>query len=269
MQTTESKRGMARVAAVRRRRKIRRIMNNYGNYILAAAVAVVVIVGVSILAAVFSAAGQMAAEAESTETAKPEEIRVIIIEPDKAAGEEVSIDDTYPFNIMSRDWGGEDLVGFKSYQIPQEFEEDGGCFPDVMQKYTYIICQQAGVEFSKALAVIEVESGYTWDAAGDTADIGYMQIVPKWHEDRMERLNCQNLLDPFQNVRVGIDYLAELLEKYNGSYEKALTAYQYGANGAYKYWFSAGVDASPYAKEVLAVADRIETEMEVGSSGNK
>ena len=223
----------------------------------------VVIVGVSILAAVFSAAGQTAAEAESTETTKSEEIRVIIVEADKAAGEEASIDDTYPFNIMSRDWDGEDLVGFKSYQIPQELEEDGGYFPDVMQKYTYIICKQAGVEYSKALAVIEIESGYQWDAVGSGGDIGYMQIVQKWHEDRMEKLNAGNMLDPFQNIRVGVDYLAELLDKYNGSYEKALTAYQYGPSGAYKYWFSAGVDASPYAKEVLAKAARIEEEMGV------
>lgn len=259
------RRSVARFAALRRRRKIRHFVNRYSNYILAAAaaVAVVVIVGVSILAAVFSSKGQTAAEAESTETTKPEEIRVTIIEPDKETREEESSDNTYPFNIMSRDWDGEDLVGFKSYQIPQEFEENGGCFPDVMQKYTYIICKQAGVEYSKALAVIEVESGYTWDAAGNTADIGYMQIVPKWHEDRMERLNCQNLLDPFQNVHVGVDYLAELLDRYGGSYEKALTAYQYGPTGAYKYFFSAGVDASPYAKKVLAVADRIEAELEV------
>lgn len=254
---------MAKYAAVRRRRKIRRFVNRYGNYILAAAVAMVVIVGVSILAAVFSADGQTAA-AEQTDTAEPEEIRVIIIEQDKPEAE-ASIDDTYPFNIMSKDWGAEDLVGFKPYKIPQEYEADGGCFPDVMQKYTYIICQQAGVDYSKTLALIEIESGYHWDAVGNTADIGYMQIVPKWHKDRMERLNSQNMLDPFQNVRVGVDFLAELLEKYNGSYEKALTAYQYGTSGAYKYWFSAGVDASPYAKEVLAVADRIEAEMEVAA----
>ena len=255
---------MARVAAVRRRRKIRRIMNNYGNYILAAAVAVVVIVCVSILAAVFSAKGSTA-EAGSTETAEPEEIRVIVIEADKPAGETTaaSIDDTYPFNIMSRDWDGEDLVGFKAYQIPHELEVDGGSFPDVMQKYTYIICNQAGVEYTKVLAMIEIESGYQWGAVGSGGDIGYMQIMQKWHEERMEKLGCGNIYDPFQNIRVGVDYLAELLEKYGGSYEKALTAYQSGPSGAYKYWFSAGVNASPYAKEVLAKAARIEEEMEV------
>jgi soluble lytic murein transglycosylase-like protein len=164
---------------------------------------------------------------------------------------------------MSRDWDGEDLVGFKAYQIPHELEVDGGSFPDVMQKYTYIICNQAGVEYTKVLAMIEIESGYQWGAVGSGGDIGYMQIMQKWHEERMEKLGCGNIYDPFQNIRVGVDYLAELLEKYGGSYEKALTAYQYGPSGAYKYWFSARVNASPYAKEVLAKAARIEEEMEV------
>lgn len=234
-------------------------MRNKSNYVIAAAVAAVVIVCVSILAAVFSAKGENIEE--ETPEAMPEVIEAITTQPET----EVSVDNTYPFNIMSRDWGAEDLVGFRSYQIPQEYEADGGCFPDVMQKYTYIVCNQAGVEYTKVLALIEVESGYKWDAAGDTTDTGYMQIVQKWYEERMDRLNCYDLLDPFQNVRVGVDYLAELLEKYGGSYEKALTAYQYGASGAYKYWFSAGVDASPYAEEVLAVADRIEAEMEVAA----
>lgn len=256
---------MERLAAVRRRRKFRRIANDYGNYMIAAAVLVAVIVLVSILAAVFNAKGQTADADQPEKVVENTVDKVLITTETEAAAGENGIDYAYPFNIMSQDWGAEDLVGFVPYQIPQELEMDGGCFPDVMQKYTYIVCNNAGVDYTKALALIEVESGYQWDAVGDSEDTGYMQIVQKWHEDRMERLNCQNLLDPFQNVRVGVDYLAELLEKYGGSYEKALTAYQYGANGAYKYWFSAGVDAPPYAKEVLKTAARIEKEMEVAA----
>lgn len=130
-----------------------------------------------------------------------------------------------------------------------------------MQKYTYIICNQAGVDYAVVLAMIEVESGYRWDAVGMGDDVGYMQVVQRWHEDRMERLGADNLLDPFQNVRVGVDFMKELLEKYGGSYEKALTAYQYGSTGAYKHVFSAGLDCSKYAEDVLEVADRIRTEL--------
>ena len=252
---------MARLAEVRRRRKIRRFMNNYG--MIAAALLVIAVVAVSILAAVFSAQEK---RANADQPDKPQNVdEMCITEAPEAAARETeskSLDDTYPFNIMSKDWGAEDLEGFTAYQIPQKYEEDGGCFPDVMQKYTYIVCNNAGVDYATVLAIIETESWYHWDAIGKAQDKGYMQIVQKWHEERMERLNCQDLLDPFQNVRVGVDYLAELLEKYNGSYEKALTAYQYGQNGAYKYWFSAGVDASPYAKEVLKKAERIQAEME-------
>lgn len=248
---------MAGLAAVRRRR-LRHIMAGYGNYMIAAAVFVAGVVAVSILAEVFASKGPavVADQPEAVEIAATEEIA--------EAGS--SIDDTYPFNTMSRDWGAEDLVGFRAYQIPQDYEAGGGCFPDIMQKYTYIVCTQNGVDYATVLALIEVESGYKWNAAASGA-AGYMQVMRKWHKDRMDKLNCYDLLNPYQNVSVGVDYLAELLEKYNGSYEKALTAYQCGASGAYKYWFSAGVNTSPYARNVLEIAARIEAEMGVGADG--
>lgn len=176
--------------------------------------------------------------------------------------QETAVDVTCPFSTMSIDWSVESLQGFKSYTIPEEYQREGGTLPDVMQKYTYIVSNQAGVDYYIVLAVIEVESRYKWDVIGKQEDVGYMQIVQKYHTERMERLNANNLLDPFQNVRVGVDYLQELLLKYDGNYEKALTAYQKGTSGAYKYYFSAGVDCSPYAKKVLAVAERIRNEVQ-------
>jgi hypothetical protein len=237
------------------------MVDAYRGYIIAAAVAMAVILAVSVTAVVLTAKEQKKTAAEE----EPQIVEILQQETEEETEQpETTADDEYPFNIMSRDWSGEDLQGFQSYTIPQEYQKEGGAFPDVMQKYTYIVCNQAGVDYAVALAVIEVESGYKWDAVGDKEDTGYMQIVQKFHEERMERLNADNLLDPFQNVRVGVDYLQELLEKYNGSYEKALTAYQNGASGAYKYFFSAGVDCSPYAEKVLEIAERIRTEVKQG-----
>ena len=251
------------VLAAMRRRKHRRFMNRYGRYM--AAGALLVTVAAVMLWAAVAIAGSGAGESRDGKqgTARAQEIRQEVTvrkmaaaaEAEKPGGEE------YPFNTMSQDWAGEDLQGFKPYQIPQEYEREGGTFPEVMQKYTYIVCGQAGVDYAVTLALIEVESGYKWDAGGMNDDVGYMQIVKRWHEDRMERLNAGDLLNPFHNVSVGVDYLAEMLEKYGGSYEKALTAYQYGARGAYQCFFSCGEDRSPYAGEVLEVAERIKKEM--------
>lgn len=78
-------------------------------------------------------------------------------------------------------------------------------------------------------AIIKVESGGDPNAVGDGGEaIGLMQIQPRWHKERMERLGVTDLTDPESNVRVGCDYLAELLNKYDWDYIAALTAYNAG-----------------------------------------
>lgn len=99
----------------------------------------------------------------------------------------------YPFDTMSLDWSGEQIAGFKEYQIPDDYELYGGYFPLEMQEYTYIICKDYGVDYSLIIAMIEIESGYKYDAVGKGGDIGYMQINQEWHTDRMERLGATDL----------------------------------------------------------------------------
>lgn len=99
-------------------------------------------------------------------------------------------------------------------------------------------------------AVIGVESGYDATKKGDFWDgyyhsYGLMQILASKHTDRCLRLNAINLLDPYQNVRVGIDYLAELLDEGKGI-EWALSFY----NGH-------GGEPCDYARTVLCNARQI------------
>lgn len=253
----------------RKFKKLRGIIRDTNKYIMAAALVVI------LMATIFLAVMTLILEeedrkeivaAETTEVST--EIHVIQPENIEVTKKEIipaTVEYTYPFNATPDGWEN-DLSDFKQYKIPEEYTADGGYFPDIMQQYTFTICKQNGIEYAKVLALIETESAYKWDAIGNADDVGYMQIIQKYHNDRMERLQCYNLLDPFQNIRVGVDYLAELLEKYNGDYEKVFTAYQCGTYGAYKYWFSAGVNASPYAKQVIERADRIEAELEVAQN---
>ena len=88
------------------------------------------------------------------------------------------------------------------------------------------------VPYALVLAIIEYESGYEFDKTGDNGNSkGYMQIYEKWHTDRMQKLNCIDLMNPYQNVKVGIDFLSYLLKKY-GTVQDALAAYNYGERGA-------------------------------------
>ena len=94
-------------------------------------------------------------------------------------------------------------------------------------------CAESGVPYALALAVIDQETDFR-NLTGDGGEsIGYMQIQPRWHSERMERLGVSDLTDPFGNFRVGCDYLKELLETY--PLAEALTAYNSGKPGQSDY----------------------------------
>lgn len=109
-----------------------------------------------------------------------------------------------------------------------------------LQELVWAACEETGCPYELALAVIFRESTYR-NVNGDNGNsIGYMQIQPRWHQERMERLGVTDLSDPLSNFRVGCDLLAELIEKYE-SVEAALTCYNTGSPGT-----------SGYADRVLA-----------------
>ena len=91
------------------------------------------------------------------------------------------------------------------------------------------MCAARDIDVAVIVAMIYHESRYDEKAIGDNGKaFGLMQIQPRWHEERIKRLGVTDLLDGTQNVLVGIDYLDELLDIYNGDYSKALTAYNTG-----------------------------------------
>lgn len=78
------------------------------------------------------------------------------------------------------------------------------------------------------LGIIYAESRFTPDVIDDSGSyFGLMQIGPRWHADRMERLGVTDLLDPYSNILVGVDYLNELLQTLeDSSMESVLRAYR-------------------------------------------
>lgn len=161
------------------------------------------------------------------------------------------------FDTMSSDWGGEE-DGFVYYGIPEEYTKNGGYFPEKMQIYTYCLCKQYGVRYSLIVAMIEHESGYVFDRLGDDGNSkGYMQIYESAHPDRMEELGCTELMNPYQNVRIGIDYISELIQKY-GTMQDALAAYNYGEAGAKEHLWSNGIYVYEYNETIMRRMKEIE-----------
>lgn len=99
------------------------------------------------------------------------------------------------------------------------------------------------------IAMAYKESRYKANAIGDNGNsYGLLQIQPKWHYKRMKKLGCTDLLDPYQNVTVGVDYLAEQIDRYGGDVAKGLTAYNKGHYAG---------KVTNYAKSVIATAEEL------------
>jgi hypothetical protein len=123
------------------------------------------------------------------------------------------------------------------------------------------LCADYEIPVELVLAVIEVESSYQADAVSKAGAIGLMQVIPECHEPRMNRLNCTDLFNPYQNVTVGMDYLAELIDKYDGNIHKVLTAYNHGPKGANDKFFGQGTYQSEYSLKVLETTEKIKEGM--------
>lgn len=127
---------------------------------------------------------------------------------------------------------------------------------DELQDYIIETSEERGVDPAIIIAMIKRESQFDIDVIGDKGKaFGLMQIHPRWHSDRMEKLGVTDLLDPYQNVTVGIDIMAELLDE-GESVEWALMAYNGGYAHANRH-IEAGT-LSGYATDVLEFAEGLE-----------
>lgn len=115
--------------------------------------------------------------------------------------------------------------GYVYFDVPLE---------DELQEYIFDICKDYGVDPELIVSMIFHESNFDSAVIG-TNDSGYsyglMQIMPRWNQARMEKLGCLDLLNPYQNVLVGVDLMAEYIEIGYGI-EWALMAYNGGPSYA-------------------------------------
>lgn len=133
----------------------------------------------------------------------------------------------------------------KMYDVPLEPE---------LQLYIKKLCDSYGVDMPLVLAIIGQESNYQYNNIGDDGDsIGLMQIQPQHHQSRMDKLGATDLLNPKDNVTVGIDILAELLREKDT--EWAVTAYNAGKKAA-DFNKQVGV-RSEYTESVMTLAEEI------------
>jgi soluble lytic murein transglycosylase-like protein len=95
-----------------------------------------------------------------------------------------------------------------------------------------------GIRTDLVRAVIQVESGFNPNARSPKGALGLMQLMPA----TARAFNVLNPFNPFENIRAGVAYLRQLLDKYNNNEVLALAAYNAGPTAVAKY----GETVPPY-----------------------
>lgn len=129
-----------------------------------------------------------------------------------------------------------------------------------LQLHLFAECEKHSIAPAIVIAMIERESDFReWVIGDNGTSYGLMQIKPKYQQERMKRLGCNDLLDPFQNITVGVDILAEYIEE-NSDLYWVLMRYNGGKSYADKRIKSGNY--SNYAIEVAERAEELEEEAE-------
>lgn len=124
-----------------------------------------------------------------------------------------------------------------------------------LEEYIEAICEPRNICPELIEATIERES--RWNPTAVNGDcMGLMQISERWHRERMERLVVTDLFDPYDNILVGVDYMAELFEKYE---DTGMVLMTYNGDSRAKDLQATG-NLSEYAEWILNRSAELERE---------
>jgi len=101
-------------------------------------------------------------------------------------------------------------------------------------QYENLISEHArlnGVRSDLVRAVMQVESAFNPNAISPKGAMGLMQLMPA----TMRQYGVRNAFNPVENVRAGVAYLRDLLDRYSNNEELALAAYNAGPGAVDKH----------------------------------
>lgn len=121
---------------------------------------------------------------------------------------------------------------------------------------------RAAVDPLLVASIVAMESSFRDTAVSPIGAVGLMQLRPAVADDLAERLDLegcgpQALSSPSINVRLGILYYKELMERFEGDAAKALTAYNYGPTLVSHQIREGTYAGSAYAAQVLSLYGRL------------
>jgi soluble lytic murein transglycosylase-like protein len=117
------------------------------------------------------------------------------------------------------------------------------------------------MDFSRLAAAVEqVESGGRVDAVSPKGAVGPMQTMPRTLTDPGYGVTPARDNSVDEQRRVGQEYLAAMLGKYNGNLDYALAAYNWGPGNTDR-WIAAGADPAKLPKETRDYVPKVKAAM--------
>jgi len=129
-----------------------------------------------------------------------------------------------------------DVKSVQSFTVPAAHEvratrevsiERARAYDDLIVEHA----RRNGVRQSLVRAVVQVESAFNPLAYSSKGAMGLMQLMPQTARD----LGVRNAFNPEENIRGGVTYLRQLLDRYDNNEELALAAYNAGPGAVDKY----------------------------------
>ncbi|MBS3803916.1 MAG: lytic transglycosylase domain-containing protein [Oleiphilaceae bacterium] len=146
--------------------------------------------------------------------------------------------------------GDFDVIRFECYACDPGSSVNWRTTPLFLKPYREAIKNAAtefGVDPALVRAVIHAESAFNARALSPRGAQGLMQLMP----GTARELGVQNVKAPTENIRGGADYLARMLERFDGDIRLATAAYNAGPGAVGRY---GGIP--PYA-ETQAYVERV------------
>lgn len=127
-----------------------------------------------------------------------------------------------------------------------------------LQEYIYSLCKEHNLSFPLIMAQIGAETDFRTNLKSDVGAIGLMQIRDSIHYELMDYLGVDDLYNPYQNVKVGINLMHLYFDEYEDT-NLALMVYNCGLSGAKRLW-NKGIYNTSYTREILTVSQKYEEE---------
>ena len=120
-------------------------------------------------------------------------------------------------------------IGLRSYPVPRAADVRATRYAAAERSRLYdaLITEHArlnGVRADLVRAVVQVESAFNPMARSPKGAMGLMQLMPT----TARQFGVRNAFSPADNVRAGVAYLRQLLDRYENNEELALAAYNAG-----------------------------------------